>query len=148
DGTSGTIINNVFAGDRFNLGASSSLEIHNNILLSTEENEITVPLVSGTNVSHNIAALQTFGTANGNQVNVGASQVFVEEGTTDGQWQHKADGLAAGTGRDGVNVGAFGGPEPYRLSGVPSIPRITDLSTDGFVNEDGELVITIQATTN
>ncbi|MEM9829612.1 MAG: hypothetical protein AAF944_03190 [Bacteroidota bacterium] len=148
NGTTGGIINNIFLLERFNLGASSSLEIHNNILLSTTGTEIVVPLVNGTNVSHNIAALQTFGTANGNQINVLASQIFVEEGTTDGQYQIKADGLAAGTGRDGVDIGAFGGPEPYRLSGVPSIPRIIDLSSDGFVNEEGELVITIQATTN
>lgn len=148
DATTGTIINNVFVGDEFNLGTTSSLEIHNNILLSTEGEEIIVPLVNGTNVSHNIAALQTFGTANGNQINVAESQIFVEEGTTDGQYQIIEDGLAAGTGRDGVDVGAFGGPEPYRLSGVPPIPRITDLSTDGSVNEDGELIITIKATTN
>jgi len=147
EGTSGTIVNNVFAGDVFNVGTTSSLQIHNNVLLSTNEDQIVVPGL-GSNISHNIASLKTFGTDNGNQADVLASQVFLQQGSTDGQWQIKADGPAAGAGREGIDIGAFGGPEPYVLSGVPAIPRITDLSTDGFINEDGELEITIQATTN
>lgn len=147
NGTSGSIINNVFAGERFILGTSSSLEIQNNILLSTEEEEITIPVLEA-NISNNIAALQTFGTANDNQINVQPSQIFVAEGTTDGQWQVRRDGRAAEAGRDGVDIGAFGGPNPYRLSGVPTIPRITDLSTDGYVNEEGQLLINIQVTAN
>ncbi|MEQ9442223.1 MAG: hypothetical protein RIG62_24490 [Cyclobacteriaceae bacterium] len=147
DGSSGTIINNVFVGDVFNVGTTSSLQIHNNVLLSTDDEKIVVPSL-GSNISYNIASLKTFGTDNGNQADILASQVFLQQGSTDGQWKIKVDGVAAGAGRDGYDVGAFGGPDPYRLSGVPSIPRITDLSTDGYVTEEGELLIEIQVTAN
>lgn len=147
EGTSGSVINNIFVGDAFNVGTVSSLQIHNNVLLSTNEEDISIPSLSS-NISHNISSLKTFGTNNGNQEDILASQIFLQQGSTDGKWQIKADGPAAGAGRNGVDIGAFGGPEPYRLSGVPSIPRITDLSTDGFVNEEGKLEITIQVTAN
>lgn len=147
NGTSGNIINNVFAGDEFNIGAISSLQIHNNVLLSTDEDEIVIPSL-GSNISHNIASLKTFGTEYGNQTDILASQVFLQQGSTDSQWQIKADGVAASAGREGVDIGAFGGPDSYRLSGVPSVPRITDVSTDGYVTEEGELRIQIQVTAN
>lgn len=144
----GTIIHNVFAGDVFKVGTTSPLEIHNNILLGDDPEEVILPPL-GTNISHNIAALQQFGSENNNQINVGENQIFINtDDATDARWQIKADGVAAGTGRDGSDIGAFGGPDPYRLSGLPSIPRITDLSTDGIVNENGQLQIKIQVSAN
>ena len=66
------------------------------------------------------------GTENGNQSNVDMSTVFVGagEGSTDGQWQLAENSPAIGAGLGGVDLGAFGGPTPYVLSGLPSMPAI------------------------
>lgn len=79
---------------------------------------------TGNSIYNNIDAGDHFGTENGNQVNVDMSTVFVGTGSTDGQWQLAAGSPAIGAGFNGVDCGMFGGPTPYVLSGIPSIPSI------------------------
>ena len=50
------------------------------------------------------------------------SSVFLYTGSTDGQYQLKAGSPAIGAGNGGVNCGAYGGPNPYVLSGLPPVP--------------------------
>jgi hypothetical protein len=52
------------------------------------------------------------------------STVFIGTGSTDGKWQLKDNSPAKGAGTEGTDIGPFGGPKPYILSGIPNIPRI------------------------
>ena len=52
-------------------------------------------------------------------------QAFIQSQTTDKAYVLAAGSAAIGTGLNGVDMGIFGGVQPYVISGVPSIPRIT-----------------------
>ncbi|MEO1434997.1 MAG: hypothetical protein AAFV80_05630, partial [Bacteroidota bacterium] len=77
---------------------------------------------------NNISSGTQFPTGNGNQQNVPeASVIQFGSGSTDGQFQIVAAGPAEGAGQTGEDCGAFGGADPYRLSGISSIPTIYEL---------------------
>jgi hypothetical protein len=48
-----------------------------------------------------------------------------------------------GTGAVGTNVGAFSGPNPYLLSGLPPIPIITNFTTSGVGNSTTPLNVSV-----
>ncbi|MEJ8802779.1 hypothetical protein [Pontibacter sp. H249] len=121
--------------------------MHNNILLGTNTSEVVLPAPQSS-ITHNIAALSQFGTENNNQANVAPTNIFIGGESPDGQYQIKENGPADNTGRNGVDIGAFGGPAPYRLSGIPNIPHIYELTTDGFATEAGELKVQIKVNAN
>ncbi len=66
-----------------------------------------------------------------------------ENATTDGQYMLSENSPAKGAGSNGSDIGPFGGPDPYRLSGLPNLPNIYELSTVGLVSGD-ELPVTIK----
>ncbi len=87
--------------------------------------------------SNNIFKTAGVGSVNGNQANVDLSTVFLvaptatkpQDVSTDGRWQLKvgSPSKAAGFGSTNekpVDIGPFGGTEPYVLSGLPPIPSI------------------------
>ena len=55
---------------------------------------------------------------------------------------------AKGAGENGTDCGAFGGDEPYVLSGIPSIPTIYQLTVPANVPQNGTLNVQIKAKTN
>lgn len=55
---------------------------------------------------------------------------------------------AKGAGEGGTDCGAFGGDEPYILSGVPFVPSITTLIVPQTTSQNGTLNIQIKAKTN
>jgi hypothetical protein len=55
---------------------------------------------------------------------------------------------AKGSGENGTDAGAFGGDEPYILSGIPSIPSIYQLTVPANVPQGGTLNVQIKAKTN
>lgn len=61
----------------------------------------------------------------GNINGVAYEVVFVGTGSEDARLQLRPDSPARGKGFNGVDMGIFGGPLPYVISGVPSRPRIT-----------------------
>ena len=64
--------------------------------------------------------------------------VFVGSGSTDGQWQLAEDSPARETGHNNVDMGIFGGPTPYVLSGIPAIPTIYSFQAPSIGStEDG-----------
>lgn len=98
--------------------------VHNNILFESFFRG------SSNDIRNNISSGDYLGTENGNQANVDMSIVFVgpDENSTDGQWQLERGSPALETGVNGEDVGMFGGPSPYMLSGIPSLPHIYFLS--------------------
>ncbi len=75
-------------------------------------------------IVNNICSSTQFDTTGNNQQNVVMSTVFVDSGSTDGQWQIDPIGPAAAAGTFGTDIGMFGGNNPYILSGIPEIPTI------------------------
>lgn len=80
------------------------------------------------------------GTAVGNQINVNMVDVYV--GGTTGSWDSrlvlKAGSPAIGAGLTvgsvvSPNCGAFGGTDPYRLSGIPDVPAIYSLTVPSSI---------------
>jgi len=55
---------------------------------------------------------------------------------------------ARGAGENGTDCGAFGGDDPYVLSGIPDIPSIYQLTVPSQVPQNGTLNVQIKAKTN
>lgn len=68
--------------------------------------------------------------------------------TQDARSQLKAGAVAFTAGEGGTEAGAFGGDDPYVLSGVPFIPTITQLTVPATVTQNGTLNVTVKAQTN
>ena len=146
NGSNGIISNNLFMSNTFDLGASSNFEIHNNILLADNLSDVNIKPLPDASVTHNISIINAFGTDNNNMELVNEGYLFKgsTDNSTDGQYQLAENSPAAGAGVGGIDAGPFGGSEPYRLSGLPDLPNIYELSTGGFVAGD-ELNVHIKA---
>ena len=83
--------------------------------------------------------------SNGNINEQFANIVFAQGSSPDGQFQLSASSPARGVGRNGGDLGAFGGVNPYRLSGLPSIPRITNLTIDAVATDANGLTFNVDA---
>ena len=59
----------------------------------------------------------------------------------DSVFQLPAVSSARDVGGTGVDAGPFGGNAPYRLSGLPAIPRITNLTAPDFTTTTEGLTI-------
>lgn len=105
-----TIENNVITG---NITCYNST-FQNNIIISGTFSG------TGNGIFNNICNSNQFSNTNGNIPNTDTSTVFVNTGTTDGRFQLKAGSPAKGAGIGGVDIGMFGGINPYVLSGVPT----------------------------
>lgn len=82
---------------------------------------------------------------NGNINDQFANVVFVQGDSPDGAFQLRAGSPAIGVGRNGGDLGAFGGVNPYRLSGLPSIPRITNITIDAVATDANGLTFNVDA---
>lgn len=95
-------------------------------------------------VAHNIGNATQYGTANGNQSSVDMSTVF-EYGPSgenvDNHYMLKAGSPALGAGVSGIDAGAFGGDEPYYLSGIPAIPAVFEATIPTIVTTTSGLNI-------
>ncbi len=127
--------NNVLIGDRYKLTAQN---FRNNIIIDGSERfEIT-----SANILNNIGTNGLFSdTKNYNVVDI--STLFVGGDIPDAQYILSEDSYAKGKGHDGGECGVFGGENPYVLSGLPTIPVITVLDTDGIGTKEDGLRITI-----
>jgi len=137
DGSTGIVSRNLFLGNDLKMGTSSSFEITDNIFLNDNVNSFTIQNLPDASVHNNISLTGAFGDANGNMT-APQSTLFTtdENATTDGQYMLSESSPAKGAGTNGTDIGPFGGPDPYRLSGLPDLPNIYELSTGGFVSGD------------
>jgi hypothetical protein len=80
-------------------------------------------------VTNNMTNTNFLPTGNGNINNAVMANVFVAPiSNADSAYVLKAGSPAIGTGFGGVDMGAFGGPLPYRLGLQPRIPAITNIT--------------------
>jgi len=168
-GQSGILVSNnyLFHGASGFVGAietlasspTSSLEISNNIFVGginvanavvqnnffNTDNSFTA---SASVVRNNIHTNGYLPAGNGNINSSPLGLRFVGSGSTDGRWKLSptSPGLSAGFG--GVDVGIFGGPEPYVLSGIPPIPTIYSLTAPAVGEKNTGLPIQIKVKSN
>lgn len=127
DASGGTVYNNVIYGSC----RLPNCDVYNNIYGYPGDGHLLNFLYNGnTLLRYNIGLAISYWDWSsylpggyGNQYNVMGS-VFVGSGSTDGYWQLCAGSPAIGAGMGGVDCGMYGGPTPYKLSGIPAIPAI------------------------
>jgi hypothetical protein len=137
EGSTGIISNNLFMNEQLLLGNTSSFEFSNNIFLNQKVDKFTIQPLPNASVHHNISLTGAFGNDN-NNLTAPQSTLFNtdENATSDAKYQLSANSPAKGAGSNDTDIGPFGGPDPYRLSGLPNLPNIYELSTSGLVSGD------------
>ncbi|MBS1774684.1 MAG: hypothetical protein JSS64_00195 [Bacteroidetes bacterium] len=118
---SGVIQNNIFDG-----GASMNLynfQVNNNIMIGgsfTQNNSVAF---------NNIGSSTQFSNTNNNLQNITTAALFTNyTANFEAKYTLKPTGPGIGAGFNGLDVGIFGGPDPYKPSGIPPVPTIYYLS--------------------
>ncbi|MFC1481202.1 hypothetical protein ACFL6E_03030 [Candidatus Neomarinimicrobiota bacterium] len=135
------ISHNVISGDLTLYAA----QVENNILTDVAA---TITGDNTTRFLNNMCAADQLPDSLGNQLNVDMANVFKDTGSTDGRWQLVAGSLAIGAGLEGTDMGMFGGPSAYVLSGLPSIPHIYYLTVPSAAQPGSPLQVRVKAKTN
>jgi hypothetical protein len=139
-GSSGSVISNSILDDvsisttgisvdrcviTFSFNGNTSTSIANSIFVFSSASNFTQ---NSTSVANCMAVgFNTLPAGGGNINGQLIGNVFLNTGSNDGKWRLKAGSPALGAGTSGSDMGAFGGTNPYVLSGVPGIPRLTRL---------------------
>ena len=151
----------------FNAGNIASALIRNNVFLGAITitnayfaNNISLNIGTGSfnvtfsTIRNNIAQFNILPAGDGNQNNISQASLFIGStgNSTDGQWRLAAGSPAIGAGEtvSGVtpDCGAFGTPDPYRLSGIPPIPSIYSLTVPTSVPVGQPLNVSISTRSN
>lgn len=110
----------------------------NNIIYTTTN--LTNAVVKNNVAIGNPGGFSTYVGANGNISGYTDAQVFqgISSNSTDGQWRLAAGSPATGAGLTvgavvTPDAGAFGGPDPYKLSGIANIPTIYSLTVPASI---------------
>jgi hypothetical protein len=123
------------------VGARNSIFVNNIAVAPTSGDQINL-----VNVACSFSNNLTFGASylpsgNGNQNGVSSTNFFVVPNlnlnyplSPDKDFQLSATSVGLIAGLNGSQVGAFGGAEPYLLSGLPSVPIITLNNNSGVGN--------------
>ncbi|WKN45265.1 hypothetical protein [Tunicatimonas pelagia] len=125
-----TIQNNIFITGGFN--DCDDNNVKNNIFTTVED------AVFPENSTANDAENNIFGA-------VQANLFIAPTPSLDRDFQLADQSPARGIGIDGVDAGAFGGTSPYKISGLPGIPAIYDLTTSGIGTPTDGMSVTIKA---
>lgn len=131
-----TIQNNTFysSSARILIKVDNSI-IQNNLILHSE-NGVYSNSTGNTDTNNLLVDITTQDINNYIQFGVG---------TDDSKYMLIEDSPAKGAGSNGIDVGAFGGDQPYVLSGVPAIPRIINakIPTTGSKSTGLQIELTI-----
>jgi hypothetical protein len=122
-----TLINNVFYSNQ----ALTGRAMHNATLQNNIINKNGSFIFTNCVVENNIASNASLPAGSGNQNTVNMANVFVNpNGTDDVSFvlQTANPNPASGTGKEGVDCGAFGGSNPFKRGLQPAIPAIYKLS--------------------
>jgi hypothetical protein len=106
---------------------------------------------TGTTFSNNVCiGISALPSGNGNvngasEVNLyaNANPLATYSSLGDNVFQLGVGSAAIGVGTGGTNSGAFGGANPYLLSGIPAIPIITNFITSGVGNPSTPLSVSV-----
>ncbi|MFN7015103.1 MAG: hypothetical protein ACK4ON_12625 [Bacteroidia bacterium] len=140
--------NFIIRNNTFRLTSSQAIDINNayvaNNLFLTSVNSTGTNVFTSCNVKNNIftanetAVTQGPLSVNGNNlINQTLASIVVNTGSDDGKYQLAPGSPAINGGVDIAGTkpdcGAFGGTDPYKLSGIPGIPTIYSLTVPASV---------------
>ena len=134
--------------ERIILNDESSATIENNTLITTTFLE-GIRAYNST-IRNNVLYGRVYtGTANlieNNLEYITGSEVYLLTGSSDGRYKLKEGSPAIGAGYDGEDCGAFGGNQPYVISGIPAGPHIfeADVSTSGSAGSGLPVILKIK----
>lgn len=149
--TTGSIYQNVIQS----YASFYGLPFYNNIILRTSANGIVQNNNSSTNVYNNISRFtQPSWLIGGNNIFGITNDAYLFANiadTSDKKYQLKPQnvcpecyqGLAPN-----IQIGMYGGADPYILSGIPGIPSIYLLQSSSSTNQNGTLSVTISSKSN
>ncbi len=158
DGYGGVAYSNtVIRNNTFSTGLKElvGVEITNNIffaggLIDCDNNTLKKNVF----VATEIVAIPASSTGNtyttqNNKFSVAAGDLFVKAiPALDKEFILKPNSPAVGAGIDGIDAGAFGGLNAYKLSGLPPIPSIYEVTTTGMGTKENGLRVVIKAKSN
>lgn len=131
--------NNVVRNNVFRTSVAMYSGYFANNIVSSTLNFINVVVKNNVGIG-NPSGFSTYVGSNGNIGGYTDAQVFqgISSNSTDGQWRLAASSpaIAAGLTVGSVvtpNAGAFGGPDPYKLSGIANIPTIYSLTVPASI---------------
>jgi hypothetical protein len=102
---------------------------HLNGKISILKNGITAIPTNGNSVASNNVCTVNCGIGSNNISNAIWSNLFIDASpNTDEKFRLSATSMAIGAGVGGIDAGAYGGSDPYRISGLAPIPQITSYS--------------------
>jgi len=135
------VANNIFTSTSGTLSFTNCI-IRNNIFASNQSANVTVGPISGPGGANN----------GNNLVSQSVATVIVNSGSLDGRYQLAPGSPAIGGGVDisgnKPDCGPFGGNDPYKLSGIPDIPTIYELTfPNGNAVPTGSPTLTIDLKT-
>lgn len=123
-----TVENNILGA----VGSGSRQSIFNNNVVLSAKNELSSDFLSENSFSENLW-------------DVDDAFLFEESGAFDEQFKLAEFSLAREAGVDGIDAGAFDGPFPYEISGVPSLPRVKIMAPGPFtVSPNSDLTIPVK----
>jgi hypothetical protein len=127
-----TIMNNNFIPINSSIGDCQNCTVHSNIFREVYSGSNIVGNSPGTAASYNVCGVNPCGYGT-NNVNAANPNTLFISGTFTGIFYDKDFQLsnsspAKGAGLGGVDAGAYGTNDPYRLSGLAPIPQITSYS--------------------
>jgi len=144
DDFTGVIKNNVVA----NMIEAVNAVIKNNIIYNSAG--AGYKILTGNTFSYNLFAGSSVPGGTGNVANVDMSTVFSDftNVSVDNDFTLKEGSPASGAGENGTDCGAFGGDQPYVLSGIPGVPHIYDAIIPTSASGDSGLKVYLKIKTN
>ncbi|MBO9631829.1 MAG: hypothetical protein J7578_01840 [Chitinophagaceae bacterium] len=158
------VTNCIFEAIGFNHTAGSNILVRNNTFYNTGvtisnayiSNNIfysSVLTQTSSTVKNNISTTNSLPAGNGNVNSAPAASIFVGGTSKDGKFMLATASPAKGMGEtiNGItpDCGAFGSPDPYRLSGIPPIPSIYELTVPTSVpSTSSSMSITVSTRSN
>lgn len=142
------------------MASNSSAEVLNNVFMNNVEvnnaNFYNNIMIQGSFLSSNCALYNNIGNGtqfpliNNNQQSVNMNDVFnLSDLSPDGKYRLKSGvNPARGTGYDGTDIGMFGGPSPYVLSGIPDLPAVYHFSAPNSGSSTSGLPASVKIKSN
>lgn len=144
----GLILNNVFYGTPDNIFKNATVQ--NNYFEKSEFNTGTSSnLVVSHNISEGIFLNTEWGEGDVNKYEQPPDSVFclllLDGVTRDGKYQLRNPGSnALGAGADGLDIGMYGGSDPYIKSGMPKIPSVWFYNGSGSGTQGGGTTVVVK----
>lgn len=142
-GATGAVQNNNFVSGSINCWG---FQINNNIM--TESSSFTANNCVFFNNIGDATQFPNSGNGSNNQQNITTTALYTNYSSgTESRFALAPAGPGIGAGFNGVDCGIFGGPDPYKLSGIPPFPTIYSLSAPNTTTS-ATLPVTISTRSN